>query len=422
MFALAAPAVLANPLVVRAASTVAKKAFDVVARNSLRGITDILSERFKGNAEVMKLRDELELKVDVLSLPVDICVQHALQGNSALQGALNVALKVLQDIEDYEASLRQQEIDIARGSAGWTPDKTSVGQAVRKLESLIKQLDSLLPYLSVAINAVNLLNTGPTTPTISPSRLMGASWQLRSAPRHAAAPIFSIPKAIWHRQGLAPTASGKTPMQTLYPLCAITLRRPAEEEEVNSQGGGVAVGFEYELHIQQDLDDGAYHEEEEQADCLSLKVQNIVALEWATSHSLGLGSNDYTPALLVHAIKSTSGETGGSSVSAIGASVGSASGATPTSLPPSPLSSSSSTLSRQRSGRSLRASASAPRPSGPQHKYALRCFAAEDAPQNIQGSSTQWSLLSQFEYVLRLCMLETREEAAHHELGVTPLL
>ena len=62
--------------------------------------------------QVLKLRDELELKVDVLSLPVDICVQHALQGNSALQGALNVALKVLQDIEDYEASLRQQEIDM----------------------------------------------------------------------------------------------------------------------------------------------------------------------------------------------------------------------------------------------------------------------------------------------------------------------
>jgi hypothetical protein len=62
-------------------------------------------------AQVLRLRDELELKVDVLSLPVDICVQHALQGNSALQGALNVALRVLQDIEDYEANLRQQEID-----------------------------------------------------------------------------------------------------------------------------------------------------------------------------------------------------------------------------------------------------------------------------------------------------------------------
>lgn len=64
--------------------------------------------------QVLRLRDELELKVNVLSLPVDICVQHALQGNSALQGALNVALRVLQDIEDYEASLRQQEIDAVR--------------------------------------------------------------------------------------------------------------------------------------------------------------------------------------------------------------------------------------------------------------------------------------------------------------------
>ena len=52
----------------------------------------------------------------------------------------------------------------ARGTAGWTPDKTSVGQAVKQLEYLIKQLDSLLPYLGLAINAVNLLNTGELMP------------------------------------------------------------------------------------------------------------------------------------------------------------------------------------------------------------------------------------------------------------------
>ena len=40
-------------------------------------------------------------------------------------------------------------------------------------------------------------------------------------------------------------------MQTLYPLCSITLRRPAEEQEVDSQGGATALSFEYELHIQQ---------------------------------------------------------------------------------------------------------------------------------------------------------------------------
>ena len=59
----------------------------------------------------------------------------------------------------------------------------------------------------------------------------------------------------------------------------------------------------------QDLDDGAYHEEDEQAEQFTLKVQDIVALEWATCHSLGLGSNDYTPACVMHVLTSTAGDT-----------------------------------------------------------------------------------------------------------------
>ena len=56
------------------------------------------------------------------------------------------------------------------------------------------------------------------------------------------------------------------------------------------------------------MDDGAYHEEDEQAEQLRLKVQDIVAVEWATSHSLGLGANVYTPALVMHVIKPTAGD------------------------------------------------------------------------------------------------------------------
>lgn len=37
-------------------------------------------------------------------------------------------------------------------------------------------------------------------------------------------------------------------------------------------------------------------------------IQDIVAVEWATSNSLNLGSNDYTPALVLHVIKPSSGE------------------------------------------------------------------------------------------------------------------
>ena len=61
-------------------------------------------------------------------------------------------------------------------------------------------------------------------------------------------------------------------------------------------------------HMLQDLDDGAYHEEDEQAETFDMRIQDVVALEWSTSHSLGLGSNDYTPALVMHVIKTAPGQ------------------------------------------------------------------------------------------------------------------
>ena len=85
---------------------------------------------------MLRLRDELELKLEMLAFPVDICGQKALQGQSALQvmisnmmaalmfnalkcpqiaqGAFNVALSVLNEIEEFEASLVSQDISVVQ--------------------------------------------------------------------------------------------------------------------------------------------------------------------------------------------------------------------------------------------------------------------------------------------------------------------
>lgn len=48
--------------------------------------------------------------LQVVSLPIDLCVRQAVRGNTALQGALDLALKVLQDIETFEQALQRQAI------------------------------------------------------------------------------------------------------------------------------------------------------------------------------------------------------------------------------------------------------------------------------------------------------------------------
>ncbi len=40
------------------------------------------ADRLQRSRQVARLRDELELKVNVISLPIDVCVQQAVRGNT----------------------------------------------------------------------------------------------------------------------------------------------------------------------------------------------------------------------------------------------------------------------------------------------------------------------------------------------------
>ncbi|KAK9812925.1 hypothetical protein WJX72_005880 [[Myrmecia] bisecta] len=450
MFAFASVAALNNPLVFQAASTVAKKAFEAVAARSLKGITEIISERFKGDAEVLRLRDELELKVRVLSLPIDICVQHAVRGNSALQGALDVALKALRDIEEFEEGLREQDITAGRGEAS-TPDAASIRAAARKLEALIKQLDSLLPYLGVAISAVGLVDTGDQQ--LSPSRLMAASWHIRSSAGRPSAPIFHIPQAKWHKEGLAAAHTATRPMQEQLPLCSVCIRRsPAGERPWSAAAAVVAdatadsaasgASFAYELFVKQDLEDGMHHEKDEAPAQLLLPIQDILAIDWSTSQSLKLGDADFRPALLLQVLQppgttsqapsrraqpagDVAAENGGALRPHRDAESGSNSPAASSSTAPKRASSRLGKSTPQASATSSDASAVVPitpsTPATPAHgrvtRYAIQCAALPDAEPAEPGSSAEWQTLSEFEYVLRLCMLEAREELPLSRIG-----
>ena len=54
----------------------------------------------------------------------------------------------------------------------------------------------------------------------------------------------------------------------------------------------------------QSLDDGMYHEDDEEPGSVMLRIEDILAIDWATSQSLKLGDNDFTPALVLHIAQS----------------------------------------------------------------------------------------------------------------------
>ena len=121
--------ILGSQLALTAAGELVKKAFEAGAGS----ITASLRERFRGNEELLALKDELARKSTMLAFPIDACSHRVAAGNTvrtrvrcpateglphrallrglqALQEALGVALSVLQDIESFRLALVQQDI------------------------------------------------------------------------------------------------------------------------------------------------------------------------------------------------------------------------------------------------------------------------------------------------------------------------
>uniref|UniRef100_A0A1D1ZNW2 Uncharacterized protein n=1 Tax=Auxenochlorella protothecoides TaxID=3075 RepID=A0A1D1ZNW2_AUXPR len=385
---------LGSPLVLSAATTVVKKAFEASVATSLKGLGQTINQLYKGDTELLDLKTELETKVRMLALPIDIFARHVTQSNTALQEAVGVAIKVLHDIDAFQDLLTQQEVQQARRSvalhaAAPRDDRLSSVAVRQQLRKLIQSLDGVLPYLTLAISAVGLLSSAGV-PAVSPSRYAQASHSLLSQQLPGEV-VYSLDQVAWYRQSsLRPQAGVPPQMSEVFPLCTLSLVR------------GQAP-FSFQLSIQQGLDDGRFHDEEESAESIALQVSDLSWVEWGSSQSLSHGSGQFKPALILHFDAPSSGtDRQGAARAATCYAIqirdqldeGYEDAASTSGGSPSPSASSSSSEESAVKG-------------------------AED-PAGLPGSTgdqaQEWGTLGCLEYVIKLCALESREQACHTTL------
>ncbi len=86
-------------------------------------------------------------------------------------------------------------------------------------------------------------------------------------------------QARWHGEATGTVSrTGDRAMQALYLRCSVTLRRAAAPHSNGSggdAGGQRAQQFQYELHVSQDLEDGTYHDADEEPQRETIPVQDI---------------------------------------------------------------------------------------------------------------------------------------------------
>ncbi|KAI5077277.1 hypothetical protein GOP47_0007101 [Adiantum capillus-veneris] len=222
--------------------------------------------------QLQALQRELESRLQVLSLPVDMCIQHVLHGNTALQGALDMVILLINDIVSFQEELEAQAYNESLV-------KLSQNEAAKRLEGFLSRLDSILPYLALAVNAVSLLRTAHVE--LSPSRLMEASHLIRCAEEKDGL-VMSMTSKLHKFE----TRLTLPRWQEKMLLCHTSLRKSA-----STVGNKID---EFDLLFSDEKSS-----EEDDLRLLSFSVDKIAAIGSSTLHVLGLGEHNLEGVLLL---------------------------------------------------------------------------------------------------------------------------
>ncbi|MCO5610244.1 hypothetical protein L7F22_064480 [Adiantum nelumboides] len=157
--------------------------------------------------------------------------------------------------------------------------KLSQHEAAKRLEGFLSRLDSILPYLALAVNAVSLLRTSYLE--LSPSRLMEASHLIRCAEGKDGL-IMSMTSKLHKFE----TRLTLPRWQEKMLLCHASLRKSANRE--GSKADEIELFF---------IDGNS--SEESNLPLLRFSLDNIVAIGSSTLHVLGLGEHNLEGVLLL---------------------------------------------------------------------------------------------------------------------------
>eukprot|EP00210_Caulerpa_lentillifera_P000883 g854.t1 len=95
MFNVAAT-VLTHPLGAKALH----QGIGLIVRGSWKKVAEFYSEKYGADPEIQKETSDLDMKLKIIQQPLDICAQHVAKGNQAMEGARDVTLAILKDIDE----------------------------------------------------------------------------------------------------------------------------------------------------------------------------------------------------------------------------------------------------------------------------------------------------------------------------------
>lgn len=240
-----------------------------------------LPENEKNTLSITKTR--LQTKIMIITPAIDLIELISARGNTSLDSTLELTKELKEDIDDFEKKVDELNDRIVQLAAeGGTVSKSKeTAQAAQSVEDYMKNLlfriEEAIPLISLALTTSGANLSSRLPDSVSPGRLLQAANHVTTADNAFVSnnrkkliqvgPTFTLKMyTIFYGTARNPhaTNSGDITWKEEHAKCQVSIHRVPTSPSIPPDGKErTRADYKYQLAIDEDLDDGRYHEKEE---------------------------------------------------------------------------------------------------------------------------------------------------------------
>ncbi|RKP30064.1 Ran-binding-domain-containing protein [Metschnikowia bicuspidata] len=206
-------------------------------------------------ARLLGKRDRLQRKVRAVSASLDLIKMAVARTNSLLDQTLELVADLKHDLDEFDQSVADLAADLSALN-----QKDSIAYLEKRMDTFSSLLSEAIPLINLSLitSGVNFSNV--MSPRISPSRLLQAANRVGPTFELKFYSVFYNPSRLKYVDKLGILAVS---WKEEYARAECRLYRIPGDD------------FSYQLSIQENFDDGRYHDDDETPGSCVIDVQNI---------------------------------------------------------------------------------------------------------------------------------------------------
>ncbi|CCE72702.1 Piso0_000293 [Millerozyma farinosa CBS 7064] len=247
---------------------------------------------------IIKTRNKIQMKIEIVLTTIDLIKLASARGNTILSATNDLIEDLTSQFEDFDRTLNSITENLTNIN-----EKDSVSHVESYMRSLLQDIDEAIPLLNLSLTTCGVNLNGNLPNNVSPGRLLQASNIINesntkySEGLHQVGPAFDLVfYSIFYNPSRMKYVESEGQVDQ---LSSISWKEEYARCSAKVLRHGSVDSFSYSFVIEENFNDGRYHEDEEEPKKKEFDLSSITKLFFTASGQLLRLESRNSPVLIL---------------------------------------------------------------------------------------------------------------------------